>query len=83
MDMGMIYPGRRPASTPAEYRNTLRAIVQDAGSPHIHYLDGTALCSNLTGLTSDLLHPSDRGMTEIANKLSQAIKPILRIGETS
>lgn len=80
MDMGMIYPGRNPTSTPDEYRVTLRGVVENHNTPYIHYLDGLQLCTKLTGLSSDLLHPSDRGMAEIAANLANYIKNVIASG---
>ncbi len=59
---------------PNEYREKLRMVVEEINSPHLHYVCGTDLLNELDLLTTDLIHPSDFGMTKIANGLTEIIK---------
>ncbi len=50
-------------------RELLHNIVEELNFPMLYYIDGQACLHNLTGLTSDALHPSNAGMEEIAQNL--------------
>lgn len=77
MDIGFRWPERNPTSTADEYRRVIQTIVEEANLSNLHYIDGKQLISNLTGLSHDLLHPSDHGMIEIGEKLAKLIRPLL------
>ncbi|MBM4017821.1 MAG: hypothetical protein FJ288_05745 [Planctomycetes bacterium] len=51
------------------YREALKEIVEASGHKNVHFVSGPDLLS-FTGLSRDLLHPSDHGMIEISAKLS-------------
>lgn len=57
------------ASTPEAYRRALRDIAADAPS-NVTLVEGTDLLG-VEGLTTDLVHPSDRGMGQIADGLAR------------
>jgi lysophospholipase L1-like esterase len=67
---GADYLGEKWA---AEYRKVIQDIVSRLDLPRLIYVDGRALLPSLTGLTSDLLHPSPAGMEEMARNLSAVI----------
>ncbi len=58
------------------FRDALAEVVQAAGHKNVHFVSGPELLS-FTGLSRDLLHPSDHGMIEIATKLSARVRPLL------
>lgn len=59
-----------------EMREALAEIVKASGHPNVHFVSGPDLLS-FTGLSPDLLHPTDHGMIEIAGKLAPRIRAIL------
>jgi len=54
------------------YREALKEIVEVSGYKNVHFVSGPDLLS-FTGLSRDLLHPSDHGMIEISTKLTARI----------
>jgi lysophospholipase L1-like esterase len=60
-------------SEPEAYRTTLREVVEDISRSNVCIADGSELLSNVGGLTPDLVHPSDHGMVEIAEWLSNEL----------
>lgn len=60
-----------------QYRETLREICEESSHGNVHFVSGPDLLS-MTGLSRDLLHPSDHGMIEIADKLSERIRAVLK-----
>lgn len=60
----------------AEYRKALEEICTASEHKNVHFVSGPDLLS-FTGLSEDLLHPSDHGMIEIATKLAPRIRTIL------
>ena len=59
-----------------ERRDALAAIVKNCGHANVHFVSGPDLLS-FTGLSPDMLHPTDQGMIEIASKLAPRIRAIL------
>jgi lysophospholipase L1-like esterase len=59
----------------------LRAAVRDAkaqcGHPNVHLIEGTDLLPSPTGLATDLVHPSDHGMTIIGDRLARRLAPLI------
>lgn len=58
-------------------RQDLRDAVEAAGQPNLHLLEGPELFGPLSGLTTDLIHPGDLGMINMAHNLAAAIRPYL------
>jgi lysophospholipase L1-like esterase len=58
------------------YREALKEIVNASGHENVHFVSGPDLLS-FTGLSRDLLHPSDHGMIEISTKLSSSIREFM------
>jgi lysophospholipase L1-like esterase len=77
-DLGYIWPDRKPKATANEYRNILKKIVDNSNLSNLYYVDGTQLLKSHYGLSHDLLHPSNNGMIEIGENLSDFIKPLLK-----
>ena len=64
--------GANPARN-AEFRRVVREAVRKIGSPRLVHLDGRRLLRSIPGLSVDLVHPSPRGMEEIAYRFSRII----------
>ena len=48
-----------------DYRQILRDVVRDCPHKNAHLLEGTEILTDISGLTGDLIHPSDNGMIEM------------------
>lgn len=59
------------------FRVILREIHAGLGLPNAALIEGSDLLSDPTGLTVDLLHPGDLGMTQMAEHLAARLKPML------
>jgi len=59
-----------------ERRDALEEIVKASGHKNVHFVSGPELLS-FSGLSPDMLHPTDHGMIEIATKLAPRIRAIL------
>ena len=62
------------------YREALKELVEASGHKNVHFVSGPDLLS-FTGLSRDLLHPSDHGMIEISTKLSARIRELTEKAE--
>jgi lysophospholipase L1-like esterase len=58
-------------------RGALRLTVEKLNMPLLYYIDGSKCLDYPRGLSSDLLHPSDRGMTQISEELYSGISALL------
>ena len=67
--------GAQKAGT-QERRDALAEIVKASGHANVHFVSGPELLS-FSGLSPDMLHPTDQGMIEIATKLAPRIRAIL------
>ncbi|HEV7298463.1 MAG TPA: GDSL-type esterase/lipase family protein [Tepidisphaeraceae bacterium] len=72
----------RPPSENVRMRaDSLRAAVRDAaancGCDNVTLIEGTDLLPSLRGLSPDLVHPSDHGMTIIADNLAARLAPLI------
>lgn len=56
------------------YREAVRAKTAELDLPRLVHLDGKTLLPAGRDLSSDLIHPSDRGMAQIADRLSAAVR---------
>ncbi len=56
-------------------RDIIRRLVEESGRENLHYIDGSTCLTDLSGLSSDGLHPANRGMEEIAKQLYRSIRP--------
>ena len=68
---GDLWAGNKAATQ--ERRDALAAIVAASGHKNLHFVSGPDLLS-FTGLSPDMLHPTDHGMIEIATKLAPRIR---------
>lgn len=65
-------------AAPSEFRDALRRIVIDLGYPNLHYIDGRTILTDVSGLTADIIHPSDLGMITMGENMARALRPLLR-----
>ncbi|MFC7138725.1 SGNH/GDSL hydrolase family protein [Halosimplex aquaticum] len=68
-----ISDGDEWPATPSEYRQELRDAVAAADRDNLHLIEGPDLLQDPGGLSTDLLHPMDHGMTEIAHRLADRL----------
>jgi hypothetical protein len=78
LDIGLTREGYSPKAEPDEYRQALKTIVDESGLKNLYYIDGRALMPDFRGLSYDLIHPGNYGMTQIADNLYSFIKPLLQ-----
>jgi len=55
----------------------LKRIVREMDSKYIYYIDGKDILTDFSGLSSDLLHPSDYGHIIMGENLSRILKKLL------
>ena len=55
------------------FREAVRDVVRTVGMPRVIHVDGRDILQNPAGLRLDLVHPSDRGMTEMGRRLADTI----------
>ncbi len=67
-----VYGGR-----PEKYRQILRDVVEACPHHNVHLLEGPELLTDISGLTSDLIHPADNGMIEMGWRLAERLKRLL------
>jgi len=77
-DIGIRHPDRNPKGDPDMFRDALKDIVSSLNLPNFYFISGKELMPDFTGLCADLLHPSNKGMAEIANNLISFMKPKLK-----
>jgi lysophospholipase L1-like esterase len=68
---GDLWANQKPAT--AAYRDALAEVVKASGHANVHFVAGPDLLS-FSGLSPDMLHPTDQGMIEIATKLAPRIR---------
>jgi lysophospholipase L1-like esterase len=71
---GDLWAGNK--ATTQERRDALAAIVTASGHKNVHFVSGPDLLS-FSGLSPDMLHPTDHGMIEIATKLAPRLRAIV------
>jgi lysophospholipase L1-like esterase len=59
---------------PARFRHVVREIVRQSEHPKVVHIEAQDLLTDLSGLTSDMLHPAPTGMEEIARNLAPIIQ---------
>ena len=74
-DWGQLQPTARV--TPAELRTALADVVTKFDRPNVHLIEGPDLLTDVSGLTADLLHPSDLGMIQMGENLALRLRQYL------
>ncbi|MEQ8673586.1 MAG: SGNH/GDSL hydrolase family protein [Aggregatilineales bacterium] len=59
------------------FRDIVRHVVADCPHDNVHLVEGTDLLPAFSGLTDDILHPSDLGMITIAQNLLPTMRKLL------
>jgi lysophospholipase L1-like esterase len=59
------------------YPQILKEIVEAKNDSYLHYIDGNAILTDFSYLTSDLIHPSDYGHIRMGEELSLRLRPII------
>lgn len=62
-----------------EYREVVKKKVEAMNMPKLVYICGRELLTSVIGLSSDLLHPSEYGMEEIAMNLTGIMKKYMNL----
>ncbi len=57
----------------------LQEIIEKKNQKNLHFIDGASILTEFTGLTVDLLHPSDYGHLLMGENLSRILKLLIRI----
>jgi len=61
------------------FRNIVREASSDCGFDNVYYINGKTLMSGMNYISSDLEHPTIRGMEEIAHNLTSELEKILKL----
>lgn len=61
----------------AEFNTITEALVNEMKHPHIYYIQPKSILSDFSGLSVDLLHPSNDGHILMGENLGRYLKPIL------
>lgn len=81
-----IFPNRadhlRDRSAPAAvntpiFNAILPRLVAELAHPHVHFIDGREILTDLAGLHTDLVHPSDEGHLAMGENLAARLAPFL------
>lgn len=81
-----IYPQRADHHLDQAHHDTVRtpifnrivpAVVAELARPNLHMVDGRDVLRNLSGLTTDLLHPSDEGHITMGENLAPLLASYL------
>ena len=62
--------------TPEEFRQALRRALAACPHSNAHLIEGLELLCDISGLTSDLIHPGDIGMIEMGEKLAAKLQAL-------
>lgn len=76
-DFGIEPVNAQHGGTPEAYRQALRDAVAACPHPNAHLIEGPELLTDITGLTHDLIHPGDYGMTEMALHLAARLQALM------
>ena len=77
-DLGVdVQPAAENAGTAHDYRQILRDVVRDCPHKNAHLIEGPEILTDITGLTGDLIHPSDNAMIEMGQNLAKKLKLFL------
>ena len=67
----------KPVVRNRSFREILRKIRRDTGSPDLHLIEGDTILTQPDALTVDLIHPSDYGHSMMGQNLADKLRPIL------
>lgn len=72
----LIAPDESTAKQTA-FNEILRAIARENRDRNVHLVEGTDIVTDLTLLSTDLVHPTDRGHARMAENLAAFLKPLI------
>jgi hypothetical protein len=75
-DWGPTQSGAK--STAAEFRRILEEVVEELSLPNLHFFPGDEILDDVTGLTVDMIHPSDLGFIRMGENLAVRLQPIVK-----
>jgi len=76
-DFGIEPPDQSVGGTPEQYRQALRDVTEACPHGNVHLIEGPEILQDISGLTADLIHPGDYGMTEMGRNLAEKLKGLL------
>lgn len=59
------------------FNRILPQIVEEMNNDNLYFIDGKDILTDFSGLSTDLLHPSDHGHIIMGENLSRILKPIV------
>ncbi|HBE03990.1 MAG TPA: hypothetical protein DC049_16165 [Spirochaetia bacterium] len=79
-DFGIIPDKKDLSCSAGDYRLALHEITEKLSRKNVHFISGNSLLEEIDGLSTHLIHPSDYGMIQIGEKLTQQITAIMKAG---
>lgn len=61
-----------------DYRKAVRQVIAESNDTHIHLIEGLSLMDNLLEMTTDGIHPNDKGFAQIAERLTPILKDFFK-----
>jgi len=62
-----------------DFNRIVRQIVSESDDPQLYFIDGSEILTDFSGLTTDLLHPSDDGHIRMGENLARRLGEILKL----
>lgn len=59
------------------FNEILQKLVENSNNKNLHFISGKDILPDFSGLSTDLLHPSDHGHITMGENLAKILKPIL------
>lgn len=60
-----------------DYRKAARQVVAESNDTQLHLIDGLSLMDNFPEMTTDGIHPNDKGFAQIAERLAPILKDVV------
>ncbi|ONI47653.1 hypothetical protein AN643_00470 [Candidatus Epulonipiscioides saccharophilum] len=70
---------KKIVSNPKEYRDALEKICKTCDYKNVYYIRGEEILKDITGLSTDLIHPNDIGNIEIGRELAAKISEYIKV----
>ena len=61
-----------------KWRRIIPEVIEKLSYPNVHYLKGTDILGDISGMSADEIHPSIYGIQQIADRLTAALQNILK-----
>jgi lysophospholipase L1-like esterase len=59
------------------FNKIIKRVVEEINCENLHFVDGSEILTDFSGLSTDLLHPSDHGHINMGENLCLKLKPIV------